>query len=246
MSLNPWQINLYRHNGFMRLPGQIPDRDLNEMKEAVWKNINGKLEPLGKGEDGSIVRVSNVLEREPVFWEVATSRLVLDPLTDLLGPNIEMLRHRHNHVTLVNKQSVRGVYFHRDCLTWTRNIVTIIFYLEESTVVKGCTKVIPGSHLLPWVRNATSYEPGSEMAEWDVLGQEVLVEMPAGGMILIDSQILHSQGKNQTDETRMSMTVGYCAADELATVVEPERWLIQGERPRQGNTYARMARPAGR
>jgi len=239
MSLNPWQVNLFRQAGFMRLPQPLPEKMVAGLKKAIWESIEEEREPLGRGEDGSIVRVSNVLEREPIFWEAATSPLVLDPLAGILGPNIEMLRNRHNHATLVTGASRRGAYFHRDCLTWTRNIVTVIFLLEESTALKGCTRVVPGSHTLPWADIVSNHPEEPNLVGWDLLGQEVLVEMPAGGMLAIDSQILHAQGVNRTDETRMSMTLGYSAVDELASMEEPERFLVRGQRLRQGSSYSR-------
>ncbi len=241
MALNPWQITLFRHNGFMRLPGVIPSGTVKRLREAVRVDVDAAVEPVVRGDDQSVIRISNVLERDDVFWEVATSPLVLDPLEDILGPNIEMLRHRHNHVQLVTRQSYKGSHFHRDCLTWTRNIATVIFFIEESTVEKGCTKVIPGSHYLPWIENAAGSVEGSQASHWEVFDQDVLVEMPAGGMLLIDSQILHSLGINKTDQTRMSMTVGYCAADELSTVREPQKWLVHGDLAEQGNVYPAMA-----
>lgn len=240
MALNPWQINLFRHNGFMRLPDQISEAAVQRMKEAVWGNIRNLNEPLSRGEGGEIVRVSNVLEREPVFWEAATGPHVLDVLIDVLGPNIEMMRHKHNHVQLVTKAAKGGAYHHRDCLTWTNGSVSVMFFLEESTVEKGCTKVIPGSHLLPWANITGGWHKDARVNDWNVLDQEVLVEMPAGGMLMIDSLLIHSIGLNTTDQTRMSMTVGYKAHDEFGTVEDPERWLISGERRREGNKYARL------
>ena len=59
--------------------------------------------------------------------------------------------------------------------------------------------------------------------------------MPAGGMLAINSMMLHAAGQNKTDDTRMSMTVGYHSVDELSEVENPKRVLVRGERPYQGN-----------
>ena len=46
---------------------------------------------------------------------------------------------------------------------------------------------------------------------------------------------MHSAGKNNTDGSRMSMTVGYHSVDELSGVDGPKRVLVRGERIYMGN-----------
>ena len=68
-----------------------------------------------------------------------------------------------------------------------------------------------------------------------VIGQAVPVPMPAGGMLVIDSLIFHRIGSNRTDQTRISMTIGYRSVDELAGVEDPKNLLVRGERQYTGN-----------
>ena len=241
MPLNPWQISMFRHNGFIRIPGRIPEDEVAALKAAAWDNIKNHREPLSRGAGDEVVRVSNVLEREQIFWDTATHLRVLGPMVDLMGPNIEMMRQKHNHVQLVTKAANAGAYYHRDCLTWTKGSISAIYYLEESTVAKGCTKVIPGSHNLPWIDATGGVHKDQDTADaWGVMDQEVLVEMPVGGILLTDNLLLHSIGINTTDMTRMSMTIGYSTPDEFATLDDPNRWLIHGERRKEGNRYERL------
>ena len=58
--------------------------------------------------------------------------------------------------------------------------------------------------------------------------------MKAGELLAIDSMIIHSAGKNRTDGTRMSMTLGYHTRDELS-LDNPKRVLVRGERIYKGN-----------
>ena len=59
----------------------------------------------------------------------------------------------------------------------------------------------------------------------------------AGGLLAIDSFLMHSAGINRTAGTRMSMTVGYHSVDELSDVPNPKRVLVRGERIYRGNDY---------
>jgi len=65
----------------------------------------------------------------------------------------------------------------------------------------------------------------------------VRVEMPAGGLLAIDSLLWHGAGRNLTGETRTSMTFGYHSADDLASVADPQRFLVRGQRVYAGHSY---------
>jgi len=227
--LTPEQLWLFRIAGFVKLPQGLPPETVSALKEAIQHDIDNAVEPVVRNAEGRIVRLSNVVDRAPIFREVATSPLVIEPLKDLLGPHIELLRNRHNHVTL-RLPDPRAEALHRDVPQWSRGIVTVLFFLEESTAEKGCTQLVPGSHLLPWAGN-----PAEEIARTRLADQVVRAEMPAGGLLVIDSLLWHGVGANRVGGTRMSMTMGYHSVDDLASVEDPQKLLVHGQRPYAGN-----------
>ena len=231
MKLTSEQVHLFRHIGFLRLENRLPKALVEALKEAIWSNIREEVEPVVRDREGRVIRLSGVVDRDPVFLESATSPLVLDPLESLLGPNIELIKNRHNHATLRRASEHRPEGMHRDVRQWSRTIFTVLFYLEETTVENGCTMVVPGSHHFPGVEGRL-YDDAETLR---LLEQAVPVPMPEGGMLVIDSMIMHGVGRNLTDGTRMSMTLGYHSVDEIADVVNPHRMLVRGERPYDGN-----------
>ena len=239
MALSDDQVKLFRHNGFLRLPGRMSDETVAQLKEAIHTDVANEVEPYVRDKNGDIIRLSQVLDRAPIFREVATSPLVLDSLESLLGPNIELITNRHNHSTL-NPPSRGYTGLHRDVLQWTRDIVTVLFYLEEATVENGCTHVVPGTHLFNWIQNL-----GTKSSVEDVITDEIratgsAAAQPAGGLAVIDSQIFHRVGTNLTTGTRTSMTMGYVSVDELAGVQDPYRLLVRGESAYGGNVARSM------
>lgn len=237
MSLTLEQVRLFRHNGFLKLPRRLPSETVAALKETVLRHIDEGIEPVVRDRQGRGVRISALWERGSVFREALTAPEVLDPLEALLGPNIELITNRHNHATL--RLADDGTeYMHRDILQWSRAIVTVLFYLEETTVENGCTVVVPGTHLLPGLRSLAVSEDEALRAA-GILEQAVPVPMPAGGLLAIDSLILHGPGRNSTPHSRMSMTVGYHSVDELYDAVNPKRVLVRGERIYMGNDARR-------
>jgi phytanoyl-CoA hydroxylase len=235
MSLTPEQIRFFRHNGFLKLPRGLPTETVAELREAIRQQIREEVEPVVRDRQGRAVRLSAIWERGGPFRDALTCAEVLDPLEALLGPNIELITNRHNHATL-RLADDGGVYLHRDILQWTRSIVTILFYLEDTTVENGCTYIVPGTHLLPGL-DTLSLERDETVGRWAILDQAVPVPMPAGGLLVIDSLVIHAPGRNTTNDSRMSMTVGYHSVDELSDAPNPKRVLVRGERIYRGNDY---------
>ncbi len=230
MVLTPQEIQLFRHNGFIKLPTRLTDDLVDGLKAAALKNIREAVEPVARNKDGRVIRISNLWGRGGIFRETIVCDEILNPLESLLGPNIEFVRNRHNHVYLRDRDSTASLELHRDVRHWSRTIVTVLAYLEDTNLENGCTHVVPGSHILPDFVNLNHGNPLHQIA----LDQVIPVPMKAGGLLAIDSMIIHSAGKNRTDGTRMSMTLGYHTLDELS-LDNPKRILVRGERIYKGN-----------
>ena len=230
MVLTPQEVQLFRHNGFVKLPTRLNDDLVEALKAAALKDIGEEVEPVARNKEGRVTRISDLWGRGGIFQETIVCDEILNPLESLLGPNIEFVRNRHNHVYLRDRASTASLELHRDVRHWSRTIVTVLVYLEDTNLENGCTHVVPGSHILPDFVNLNDNDPLHQIA----LGQVIPVPMTAGGLLAIDSMIIHSAGKNRTDGTRMSMTLGYHTLDELS-LDNPKRVLVRGERVYKGN-----------
>ena len=117
--------------------------------------------------------------------------------------------------------------------------MTVLIYLETTNLENGCTRLVPGSHLLP-----SFSDRGDKETLRVVMSQAVPVPMMAGGMIAMDGMTLHAAGENQTDQTRMSMTLGYHSVDEFSHSVGERRVVVRGEREYRGNDRGRTSPPS--
>ena len=233
MRLTPQEIQLFRHNGFVKFPTQLPMNQVEALKAAALKDMADVVEPVAR-QDGRIIRISAIWERGGIFRETITCDEILNPLESLLGSDIEYVLNRHNHVYLRDAGSSHSLALHRDVRHWSRTIATVLVYLEDTNLENGCTRVVPGSHHLPAFATLKD-DTIQEIAA----AQAIPLPMPAGGLLAIDSMIVHSAGVNRTDGTRMSMTLGYHSADELMLEDNPRRVLVRGTRPYRGNDQPR-------
>ena len=231
MALTREQIQLFRHNGFLKLPDRISEPTVERLRRTIRADIEAEVEPVVRNSAGRVVRISDLVDRDTIFLETASSPLVLDPLTCLMGPNIELVKNRHNHATLNTSVETGPDGFHRDVRQWSRTIFTVIFYLEETTAENGATLIVPGTHHFPGIEGRLHNHGPTR----DLIRQAVVVPMPAGGMLVVDSMIIHGIGQNRTDNTRMSMTIGYHSVDELSDVPNPKRIRVRGNIVYDGN-----------
>ena len=231
MSLSPEQVHLFRHNGFLKLPDRLPEDTVDRLRQAVLADIRAEVEPVVRNTEGRVVRISGLVDRDPIFLETASSSIVLDSLEYLMGPNIELVKNRHNHATLNTSVETGPEGFHRDVRQWSRTIFTVIFYLQETNTENGATLLVPGSHHFPGIEGRLY---GHDWTR-SLLDQALVAPMPAGGMLVLDSLLMHGIGENRTDRTRMSMTIGYHSVDELADVPNPKRILVRGRPVYEGN-----------
>ena len=228
------EIRHFRHCGYLMRPGALPPALVAELKETILADMAAGAEPVVRDENGRVVRLSQVLDRAPVFHQAAPHPPLLNILESLLGPCIEVVKNRHNHATL-NLATEQGDTYHRDAVQWSRSLISVILYLEATDLDNGCTKIVPSSHLLPYLDTLHRVEEEQWVAGSGLLSQSVPVPMPAGSALLIDGLIFHRIGPNQTSNTRMSMTFGYHSADELCAIDDSKRLLVRGERVYRGN-----------
>ena len=229
MELTPQEIQLFRHNGFIKFPTQLPTDQVEALKAAALKDMTDVAEPVVR-QDGRIIRISAIWERGGIFRETITCDEILNPLESLLGSDIEFVLNRHNHVYLRDAGSSHSLALHRDVRHWSRTIATVLVYLEDTNLENGCTRVVPGSHHLPAFADLRD-----DVLREIAASQTIPLPMPAGGLLAIDSTLIHSAGINHTDGTRMSITLGYHGVDELEARDNPKKVLVRGTRPYRGN-----------
>ncbi len=229
----------FQATGYVRVAEAIPEPLVDALGEIVDDHFDRAVHPFRTNPSGRICRLDDLLARDPLFLEVLQSPQILGPLEDLLGPNVEVSRHRHNHATL-NRVGDIPFRLHRDIQQWSRPLLSVFIYLEEATGENGCTHIVPGSHLLPYPGPQSGEGGGNWADEHELfeplIGQELPVPMPRGGVLLMSSLAFHSVGRNQTKGTRKSLVFACHSADELIEGSYAESTLlVAGQRKFKGN-----------
>lgn len=226
---------LFDLTGYLKLPGVLNNDLVDRMRGRIESDFSHAVGPLRVNGKGSIARLDRLLERDTVFLEALRAAALRPVLERLLGPTVEVVRHRHNQATR-NLAGDIPFRLHRDIQQWTQPLVSVFFFLEDSTANNGCTTVVPGTHRLPYAGPQSGDGGGNWADEHDeysgLIGQELPLEMSRGGVILLNSLAFHSVGRNQTDGSRLSCVFAVRAVDELRTVRSEEDAVLVFGTPR--------------
>ena len=115
-------------------------------------------------------------------------------------------------------------------------LITVIIYLEESTLDNGCIRLVPGSHMRPF--NRTRRPKQDSFQESDLYYRSVPMPMPKGGVLLFNDSCFHGSDKNRSYQSRRSMTLGYQAHNVHNVIKEdPEKILLRGKKTYIGHPH---------
>lgn len=229
------EAEFFDATGYLRVMDAVPDEVLARMQDVIEREFLSKAPPLRINERGEVARIDRLLERDPVFLEALRSREVLRVLRLILGPVIEVVRHRHNHATM-NCPGDIPFRLHRDIQQWSQPLVSVFFYFEDAVVANGCTVVVPATHRLPYA-GPQSHGGGGNWADEHpeyrtLIGQELPVEVPRGGVLILNSLAFHSVGRGTGDRSRKSCVFALRAVDELRATYDEESAVMVTGRPR--------------
>ena len=237
--LSEEDIWYFKYSGYYLLPDTLPEDLIDRLNEVTTTQVQKMIEPIvwenkEERKAASVRRLSKILDRDPVYLEAATYPAILDAIEGYIGPNIEMLTNKHNHI-MVRPPGSFPVPWHSGEEPWEPTLITALIYLEESTMDNGCVHIVPGSHVRPFSRKR---RPSGDWASSKEYRRALPVPMPKGGVLLFNDCCFHGSDVNRTGQSRRSMTIGYRAHDSHDVLKDdPEKILVRGERIYTGHPH---------
>lgn len=226
----------YWKNGFVVVPGLIPEEDMQPWLRRLSDIVEGRVEPAqgmlvmrdvmvakGKVNPGSrleaIAKIQD-FENDPVLDSYTTWPGVLDCVERIIGREVQTI-----HTMLINKPPhVDGRHpLHQDLLYFpfrpADRIVASWTALERVTKENGCLVVIPGSHrgeLLvhenpDWEDLNGGYFGVRDLGE--ALNDRIHLEMEPGDTVFFHPILVHGSGRNRTEGFRRAISAHYAALE---------------------------------
>jgi non-haem Fe2+, alpha-ketoglutarate-dependent halogenase len=185
--------------------------------DSEARGLLQRLESLERSEGGKISRRTNHKPHLLVRWlnELIRDSRILDPVEDLIGPDIFCWA---TDFFIKNPGDKGRVTWHQDSTYWglsSPDIVTAWVAFTASTFESGCMRVIPGSHLRDQLPHNDTFgadnllSRGQEVAVSVDEGQAVDVILGRGQMSLHHVRLVHGSEPNRAADRRIGFAIRY-------------------------------------
>jgi ectoine hydroxylase-related dioxygenase (phytanoyl-CoA dioxygenase family) len=248
MYISAEQVQRYREDGYLFLPGCFSAEEIEEMK-AELPGIFEQDSPARVLEKatGQVRSVYGSHRDNELFGQVVRDVRLLEPAQAILESDVYVHQFKVN----AKLAFVGEVWeWHQDYIFWqkedgmpTARVINVAVFLDEVTEFNGPLLFIPGSH------RAGVMDPGKRKGEaqegpaWasDVaadlsytLTREMIAEMvqergmvapkgPAGSVLLFDANVAHGSGPNMSPFDRQLLLVTYNSVENIPAERENPR-----------------------
>lgn len=236
--LSKAQLEQYHEEGFTLIEEALPPEMLAEMLRLTDEIVEGArgvtenderydLEETHTPDEPRVRRLKSPFEHWKFFDDFLRSEVALDPVEQILGPNIRLYNNKMNmkapgYGAAVEWHSDWAFYPHTNDAGLALGI-----YLDDVTEKNGPMMVIPGTHKSGVIDHHSqghfcgAIDPVKTPLDFN---KAVPLMGPAGSMTLHHVRAVHGSALNHSDKPRRLLLQGYFAADA---------WPIRGFRPGQ-------------
>lgn len=149
---------------------------------------------------------------------------VLDPIEDLLGPDILCW----NTIFWIKEAgSPNFVSWHQDITYWGLaggDVITAWLALSPATKDSGCMRVMPGTHIGDLMAHEDRYDEANMLTRGQEIAVEVdeakavVMDLKPGEMSLHNVRLAHASGPNRSADRRIGLSMHFIPASAYQSV----------------------------
>jgi ectoine hydroxylase len=242
--LSDEQIDAYRRDGYVSLPGVIDAGRIAELRAVTGRFVDRSraisasdnlfdLDPTHCAQTPTLRRIKNPADNDPLYRWVAFESPIPDIVAELIGPDVKF---HHSKLNLKGGRVGAPVEWHQDAAFYPHSnddVLAVGLLRDDATAENGCLVVLPGSHR---ERVHEHYDGGGRfigrMREEDIgrfdarKGQ--LLELPAGSIHIHHYRLIHWSAPNTSAGDRRLLINAYSAADAIPLSADPTKTRFFG------------------
>jgi ectoine hydroxylase-related dioxygenase (phytanoyl-CoA dioxygenase family) len=220
-------------DGFLPLAGILSAQQIAQITSRIDEMIAAEGEEAGKEvhQEAGTIRLSDLVNKDPLFEVCFTHPRVLAAISHVLGGNLKL--SSLNFRAALPGYGLQGL--HAD---WGGAITPGDYYvcnsiwlLDDFTESNGATRIVPGSQRSGKAPRDVMPDPTQPHPD------ETLLTAPAGTVVIFNSHTWHGGTLNSTDKPRRAMHSYFTRRDQTQQL--DQKAYIRPE------TYARLS-PAAR
>ena len=208
------QIEQYRRDGFLRVPGVLTSTEVAHYRAAAERSLT-ELRALNPDRP-TFTQVVNVWRDDPAMAELTLHPGLAALATQLAGMP---LRLWHDHMLVKQPHNGAATEFHQDAPYWphagSRHWLSAWVALVDVPVERGCMSFLPGQHHRADLRAAdlTDAHDLMTVAPDLVYAPRVTLPLRAGDATFHHGLTPHTANANATDDARFAHVVIYMDAE---------------------------------
>lgn len=229
---NTKEVEHYHQNGFLIVENAFDEKYIKQIKDETLSIFKGELGQIeGITETAPLSSDFDVLKKylcihfphkiSKHIYNTLSHKVITNILAQIISPDVKAMQS----MLFVKGPGKRGQSWHQDeyyIPTRDRSLTGVWIALDDADLENGCMWMIPGSHRPAIIRPKDSYS-GDEFAEShsinvpdEFLEKAIPVQAKAGSIVFFNGYILHSSGKNKSnDRFRRALVVHYMNAHSM-------------------------------
>ncbi|MDE0756660.1 MAG: phytanoyl-CoA dioxygenase family protein [Pseudomonadales bacterium] len=185
--------------------------------------------------ENSLVKPTDLHLLQRWAWRVVNDPRIVNPLTDLLGPDLLLWSTQW---FIKEPGDEMHVSLHQDANYWglePHDIATVWIALSDAGLETGPMTFIPGSHQGKLYSHDNTYEKNNLLSRGQTISEKLdlksaaTIPLKAGEMSIHHVRLIHGSGPNQTSDRRIGMVLRYCASHVQQTKGPDTAVLVAGK-----------------
>jgi ectoine hydroxylase-related dioxygenase (phytanoyl-CoA dioxygenase family) len=230
----------YQREGYLLVGDALPAETIDAARTRLREYTHGDreapfqtmLEPAVEAGDAEVDEAGDAVRKyegldmvreDDVFRSLAEADGIVDPVADLLGPDLKLLRSAAM-MKPPRVGSEKGL--HQDAAYYPiqpRDHLTAWIPLDEATPENGCMQVVPGGHLEGPKEHVTQEYATDIVIPEEEYDEYVAVPMEPGDVLFTHCLTPHKTAPNTTDSPRRALIDSYMHARSRFTDPPEER-----------------------
>ena len=174
-------------------------------------------------------RLADLVNKDPLFDIFYTHPRVLAGVAHVLGASMKL--SSLNYRAALPGAGLQKLHadWHEAVAPGDYKVCNTIWLLDDFSAANGATRLVPGTH-------RSGVLPQEELADpWATHPDEVVLEAPAGTVIIFNSHTWHGGTNNRTDRPRRAVHSYFCCRNQPQQL-DQQRYLRPDTRARLDKT----------
>ncbi len=201
-ALNAGKIKHLDDKGFPPLPNLLSTGQVTAIRQRITEIT------AVEGEGAGTERLSNLIDKDPIFDICFTHPRVLAAMNHVLNSDFKLS-------SLNSRASLPGEGLQALHADWDGGVepgdyqvCNSIWLLVDFTQENGATRIVPGSY------NSSKHPNDALDDPWAKHTEEILLTAPAGTVVIFNSHLWHGGTVNRSDSPRFAMHSYFCRRHE--------------------------------